>query len=298
MNDRRNADDADPPFGHEEKAQARLQLVPIAAGSGVLLAACGGNDESAGPERRAVAERDRRRRGQGAHASAIGRTTSTASRARPACSPPVWSTRSRCRSSSRRPASADVRFVVKPSFTWVGNATVNGSSWTTLTGTFTPPEGADPSTLQVYIGSRPALERRGAYTYLVDDLKITTGQARRARRWESCWRPTSRPGSTAGCRAATRRAIRRSRRPAPRRTAARGRRWSPVAPHRATASGATSPRSWFPASPTQITAWVKFAAGQGNGAIWLEHAARQRRRHRPSTRSRRSRRHRRRVEPR
>ena len=90
-----------------------------------------------------------------------------------------------------------------------------------------------------------------------------------ARRRESCWRPTSRPGSTAGCRAATRRAIRRSRRPAPRRTAARGRRWSPVAPSQGDGIGRDVTAIMVPGVTYQITAWVKFAAGQGNGAIWL-----------------------------
>jgi endo-1,4-beta-xylanase len=70
--------------------------------------------------------------------------------------------------------TADVRFVVKPSFTWVGNTTVSASSWTTVSGTFTAPAGTDPATLQVYIGSGPHSSGAGSYTYLVDDLRVTT----------------------------------------------------------------------------------------------------------------------------
>ena len=149
------------------------------------------------------------------------------------------------------PGTADVRFVVKPSFTWVGNATVNG-------------ERVDDGERHVHAGRgrrsvdaagvhrlRSPLERRGRRTPISSTTSRSPRQARRARRRESCWRRTSRAGSAAGCRAATRRGTRPSRRPPPRRTAARGRRWSPVAPHRATASGTTSRRSWFPASPTR-----------------------------------------------
>ena len=35
--------------------------------------------------------------------------------------------------------STNVRFVVKPQFTWVGNTTVDGSGWTTISGNYTVP---------------------------------------------------------------------------------------------------------------------------------------------------------------
>src|SRR5687768_17615089 len=49
--------------------------------------------------------------------------------------------------------TAQMRFVVKPAFTWVGNTTINADGWTTVTGTYTAPADADPTTLQIYIGT-------------------------------------------------------------------------------------------------------------------------------------------------
>ncbi|WP_315096474.1 endo-1,4-beta-xylanase [uncultured Cellulomonas sp.] len=70
--------------------------------------------------------------------------------------------------------SAGVRLVVKPAYAWVGNTTMTADAWTTVTGTYTVPADADPATLQVYLGTG-ALD--GPYTYLVDDLVITTPTA-------------------------------------------------------------------------------------------------------------------------
>ncbi|KQR11966.1 endo-1,4-beta-xylanase [Cellulomonas sp. Leaf334] len=66
--------------------------------------------------------------------------------------------------------SAGVRLVVKPAYAWVGNTTMTADAWTTVTGTYTVPADADPTALQVYLGTG-ALD--GPYTYLVDDLTIT-----------------------------------------------------------------------------------------------------------------------------
>ncbi|WP_298462366.1 endo-1,4-beta-xylanase [uncultured Cellulomonas sp.] len=65
-----------------------------------------------------------------------------------------------------------VRFVMKPDFTWIGNTTMSADAWTTVTGTLTAP--ADG---QVYIGTADLPGGAGAYTYLVDDLVITTPAA-------------------------------------------------------------------------------------------------------------------------
>ncbi|HMO11805.1 MAG TPA: endo-1,4-beta-xylanase, partial [Actinotalea sp.] len=68
-------------------------------------------------------------------------------------------------------ATTDVRFVVKPAFTWVGNATVTKDAWTTVTGEYTVPgDLADLSEVQVYLGSA---DQGAPYTFLVDDLSIT-----------------------------------------------------------------------------------------------------------------------------
>ena len=55
--------------------------------------------------------------------------------------------------------STNVRFVVKPQFTWVANTAVDGSGWTTISGTYTLPAADDPAQSQVYIGS-PTREGR------------------------------------------------------------------------------------------------------------------------------------------
>ena len=68
--------------------------------------------------------------------------------------------------------TTDVRFVVKPNYNWVGNTTINSSGWTTVTGTYALPDGVDPTTVQIYIGSTNAADS-SAYTILIDDILIT-----------------------------------------------------------------------------------------------------------------------------
>lgn len=68
--------------------------------------------------------------------------------------------------------SADVRFVMKPAYTWIGNTTMSAGAWTTVSGTFAVPADADTSALQVYLGTGD-LTPAAPYTYLVDDLTIT-----------------------------------------------------------------------------------------------------------------------------
>ncbi len=68
------------------------------------------------------------------------------------------------------PASTSVRFVVKPNYNWVANATINDAGWTTLNGTYTLPAGVDPAAVQIYIGST---DQTGPYTILIDDILIT-----------------------------------------------------------------------------------------------------------------------------
>ena len=70
--------------------------------------------------------------------------------------------------------STDVRLVVKPNFTWVGNTTIDGSGWTTISGTYTLPDEVDPAASQVYVGST---NQAAPYTILVDDILITAPAA-------------------------------------------------------------------------------------------------------------------------
>src|SRR5512147_483603 len=66
--------------------------------------------------------------------------------------------------------STDIRFVVKPNYNWVANTTINAADWTTISGTYTLPDGVDPATAQIYIGST---DQTGPYTILIDDILIT-----------------------------------------------------------------------------------------------------------------------------
>jgi endo-1,4-beta-xylanase len=78
------------------------------------------------------------------------------------------------------PGSAGVRFVMKPQFEWIGNTTMTASAWTTISAQWTAPgtapAGTDPTKLQVYIGTAN-LDPNVPYTYLVDDILITTQQS-------------------------------------------------------------------------------------------------------------------------
>jgi len=70
-------------------------------------------------------------------------------------------------------ASTDVRFVVKPNYTWVGNATITGDGWTDIIGEYSvPADVADLSTVQIYLGSADQAAV-GPYAVLVDDILVT-----------------------------------------------------------------------------------------------------------------------------
>ncbi|QAY61971.1 hypothetical protein ET495_00130 [Xylanimonas allomyrinae] len=56
---------------------------------------------------------------------------------------------------------------------WIGNTTVTSGAWATISGSWTVPANADPATTKVYIGSADQAGG-GAYTYLLDDVEITT----------------------------------------------------------------------------------------------------------------------------
>src|SRR5690606_2941495 len=50
-------------------------------------------------------------------------------------------------------APTDVRFVMTPGYAWIGNTTMTADAWTTVTGTYVIPAGADAAALQAYIGT-------------------------------------------------------------------------------------------------------------------------------------------------
>ncbi len=69
--------------------------------------------------------------------------------------------------------STSLRFVVKPAYTWVGDATITRDGWTEITGEYTVPgDVADLNEVQIYLGTADQPDV-GAYTVLVDDLLVT-----------------------------------------------------------------------------------------------------------------------------
>ena len=103
--------------------------------------------------------------------------------------------------------STEVRLVVKPNFNWVANTTIDGSGWTTISGTYTLPDEVDPAAGQVYVGST---NQAAPYTILVDDILITAPAAppptvtvlehrlrERPRRLGPAWRRPGRPHASA-----------------------------------------------------------------------------------------------------
>ncbi|WP_323959324.1 polysaccharide deacetylase family protein [Arthrobacter sp. JZ12] len=88
--------------------------------------------------------------------------------------------------------TTSARFVVEPAYNWVGNTTVTADAWTTITGTFIAPAGADPATLRAYLGTG---DLGAPYDYLVDDVVIT-GTAGSAD--GGSWQPTPDPAFVPG----------------------------------------------------------------------------------------------------
>src|SRR5690606_2038539 len=78
----------------------------------------------------------------------------------------VYTFSRRARLPEGTPGDADIRFVVKPAYSWVGNTTITGDGWTEITGEFTLPADAVPAETQVYLGTEDLGE---PYTVLVDD---------------------------------------------------------------------------------------------------------------------------------
>lgn len=71
--------------------------------------------------------------------------------------------------------AASFRFVGKPGYDWIANTDgVTGTAWTTVSGAYTVPAGADQSQVQLYIGTGAASVAGETYAYLVDDINVTT----------------------------------------------------------------------------------------------------------------------------
>jgi endo-1,4-beta-xylanase len=96
-------------------------------------------------------------------------------------------------------APTEARFVVEPSYTWVGNTAVTADAWTTVGGSFTAPAGADAATLRAYIGTK---DLGATYDYLVDDIVITgTAAGTGGGAWTPSPDPSFVPGGAVGATA-------------------------------------------------------------------------------------------------
>ena len=146
------------------------------------------------------------------------------------------------------PGTAQFRFVTDPGFTWIGNTTVNGDGWTTVTGSFTPTAARRRRTSAAETIRSTAARTRISSTTSSSPPSRPSRHHRRPS--ESSSAPTSKTVSAGGWHAAPK-GVRRWRSPPPRRTLAPRRRWCRTAPVRATASGTTSPASWSLAAPTR-----------------------------------------------
>lgn len=82
----------------------------------------------------------------------------------------------RARLADAAAAPVGVRFVMKPAYTWIGNTTMTADAWTTVTGTLDIAEGTDVAALQAYIGTAD-LPGGASYSYLLDDLAISVLRA-------------------------------------------------------------------------------------------------------------------------
>lgn len=86
--------------------------------------------------------------------------------------------------------TAQIRFVVKPAYSWVGNTTIDADGWTTVTGTYIAAAGATT----VYLGTSELSGGAAPYTYLVDDITITGPGTGGGEPWEPTPDPTFVPG--------------------------------------------------------------------------------------------------------
>ena len=163
------------------------------------------------------------------------------------------------------PGTAQFRFVTDPGFTWIGNTTVNGDGWTTVTGAFTPSQA-----VAVYIGSGAHSVDGSPYTYLVDDIVVTT---------ESTEPPPPPPAGIVlstdfedGLDGWTARNAQGNPTVAVTTSEAHGGAQAALVSNRTGQGdgiGHDVTGLVVPGGTYEITAWVKFAAGAGAGDIWL-----------------------------
>ncbi|PWC07666.1 endo-1,4-beta-xylanase [Mycetocola zhujimingii] len=82
----------------------------------------------------------------------------------------------RARLAEATPAPVNIRFVVGPDYTWIGNTPLIADAWSTVEGTFEIPQDADVTALQAYIGTE-GLPGGTSYSYLVDDVTVSAVRA-------------------------------------------------------------------------------------------------------------------------
>ncbi|MFU8945305.1 endo-1,4-beta-xylanase [Mycetocola zhadangensis] len=170
------------------------------------------------------------------------------------------------------PAPVGVRFVMKTSYAWIGNTTMTADAWTTVTGTYEVAEGTDLSTLQAYIGTADIPET-ASYSYLVDDLTISVTPADGPATPQpsdlsslntgfedglGAWIPRADGSGEASVTVST--------------TEAHSGSQAALISNRTSQGqgiGHDVTGILLPGQSYQVTAWVKFAAGQTPGDVWL-----------------------------
>ena len=71
-------------------------------------------------------------------------------------------------------ATTSMRLVSNPGYTWIGNASgVSDGAWTTISGSYTIPDGTDTSKLQFYVGTDNLSDGTASYDYDVNDVNVT-----------------------------------------------------------------------------------------------------------------------------
>jgi endo-1,4-beta-xylanase len=71
-------------------------------------------------------------------------------------------------------ATASARLVAVPGYSWIGNQSgITDSAWTTISGSYTVPDGTDTSALKFYLGTDALSDGTAGYDYDVNDFTIT-----------------------------------------------------------------------------------------------------------------------------
>ncbi|AYG02535.1 endo-1,4-beta-xylanase [Gryllotalpicola protaetiae] len=182
-------------------------------------------------------------------------------------------------------ATTSARLVAVPGYSWIGNQSgVSDSGWTTISGSYTVPDGTDTSTLKFYVGTDALSDGTASYAYDLNDFAVSTpgtdcgGTGGTGGSGSTCTYPTSdtiissdfESGDTDGWAA---------------RSDANGAATVAItdadghnSAHSLEASGRTDQGQGIghdvtcllqPGQTYEVSGWVRFAAGQPTDNVWL-----------------------------